>query len=265
MALLLLSKLNIGKKIYEVEQDFARDILHFFHSYLLRENKHIRDLQRDIGKFFQKLTGLEKIDMETAKKQEIRERINVMSQLWEQRTEKYKKDFLRGFFLSEGLELGQKLSKRFEGFLEELGRVRVIKEAEKQEERIGINLFKVDKDSIEHFLERKWTPDKKTWSDRVEEIKQGAGREFGKIFKYCIDKGLGYPEILRSVKKQIAKDAVRLENIIRTEGQRIQNDIMMINYHKNQAYLSGIQYLATLDMRTCLVCGSYDGQKYFYS
>lgn len=46
----------------------------------------------------------------------------------------------------------------------------------------------------------------------------------------------------------------RLVAIARTEVQRVANDVALASYVENADVISGVQWLATLDSRTCLVC-----------
>jgi hypothetical protein len=63
----------------------------------------------------------------------------------------------------------------------------------------------------------------------------------------------------------IGKDAMmRAEMIARTEIQRVSNAVTRKIYEENQDVIKGIQYTATLDRRTCIICGSDDGAVYYY-
>jgi SPP1 gp7 family putative phage head morphogenesis protein len=64
----------------------------------------------------------------------------------------------------------------------------------------------------------------------------------------------------------IGKDArMRAEMIARTEIQRVSNAVTRKIYEENQDVVKGIQYIATLDRRTCIICGSDDGQVWYYN
>lgn len=54
------------------------------------------------------------------------------------------------------------------------------------------------------------------------------------------------------------------EVIARTEIMRVSNGVRDRVYEQNQDILKGVEYLATLDPRTCIVCGSLDGKVFEY-
>lgn len=125
-------------------------------------------------------------------------------------------------------------------------------------------IFKVDQASIDRMIDRKWAPDGVGYRDRVERLGAGFGDKFERIFKDGFTKGLGYPEITRNLRKEIAVSARQLDRIVRTEGQRVQSEIAIESYRRNQEYVSGIEYTSALDVNTCQVCGSYDRNTYYF-
>lgn len=54
----------------------------------------------------------------------------------------------------------------------------------------------------------------------------------------------------------------RLVTIARTEIQRVANGIALATYEANSDVISGVQWLGTLDSRTCPVCGSLHNRVY---
>lgn len=56
----------------------------------------------------------------------------------------------------------------------------------------------------------------------------------------------------------------RLVSIARTEVQRVSNTVALRTYAENTGILSGVQWLATLDSRTCLVCAPLHNRVYRY-
>jgi SPP1 gp7 family putative phage head morphogenesis protein len=56
----------------------------------------------------------------------------------------------------------------------------------------------------------------------------------------------------------------RLVAIARTETQRVANDVALATYAENTDVLSGVQWLATLDSRTCLVCAPLHNRVWRY-
>lgn len=54
------------------------------------------------------------------------------------------------------------------------------------------------------------------------------------------------------------------EVIARTEILRVNNEVRDAMYEANRDVVKGVQYVATLDHRTCLVCGARDGKVFIY-
>lgn len=73
--------------------------------------------------------------------------------------------------------------------------------------------------------------------------------------------GLG-PTLTGKMGKELA---IQSEIIARTEIMRIQNAVGKRIFEENQDVLKGMQHLATLDDRTCLVCGVKDGTIYYFN
>lgn len=64
----------------------------------------------------------------------------------------------------------------------------------------------------------------------------------------------------------IGERIVRQSDVIaRTEIMRVSNSVQKGIYDKNQDILKGVQYVATLDDRTCEVCGAIDGKVFYYN
>lgn len=57
----------------------------------------------------------------------------------------------------------------------------------------------------------------------------------------------------------------RLVAIARTEIQRVSNEAALATYRQNTDVIKGVQYLATLDSRTCLTCAPYHGQVFTFA
>ena len=57
---------------------------------------------------------------------------------------------------------------------------------------------------------------------------------------------------------------LRAGMIARSEIQYVSNQVSRSIYLENQDILKGVQFLATLDNRTCLVCASKDGKNFYY-
>lgn len=54
----------------------------------------------------------------------------------------------------------------------------------------------------------------------------------------------------------------RLVAIARTETQRVANDVAIATYEENSDVVEGMEWLATLDSRTCLLCAPLHGRRW---
>ena len=54
----------------------------------------------------------------------------------------------------------------------------------------------------------------------------------------------------------------RMIVIARTEIQRVANDVALATYAENSDVIEAVEWLATLDSRTCLVCAALHGKVY---
>lgn len=73
-------------------------------------------------------------------------------------------------------------------------------------------------------------------------------------------RGLGVDASVREIMRAtgaLRGERERLVTLVRTEFQRTANAVAMESYVANQDVLAGVQYLATLDSRTCPLCGPY--------
>lgn len=249
------------QKVFQVEQCMANELIAVAHEEIREENRIIRDFREGVA---DNLTDVSFVvgKEELTDKQSITVSATALGDYWAKAVDFHNEKYVMPW-LKDNIRATKDFWKIFSDGLVELQKNQVT-EAKEVVPGLAMKLFKVDEKNIEKFWIRKWTKDGKTWIERLEEIKKGASKDFEKIFKKGFREGKGYAEMLRQAKKKIAKDAVRLERIIRTEGQRIQNDIAMMTYHKNQEYLSGLEFTAALDRRTCEVCGAYDRNQYWY-
>lgn len=255
------------EKIYKIEQELSDKLLYLQVKNIRASNAYIRSFRKEIRKFFKEL------------EQDIKflgiENIYIWG-YWalEIKVQKLK---IKKFFLNN-LGFSKSINGLLLKFLTQIEREKrkdikeskisvafENKQVQEGEGTLDIKIFEVDKDSIDHFLEKRWTKDKKLWTERLDEMMSPKEKAFfTKTFKSGLDKGLGYQKILEPLKKRMAKNVVRMERIIHTEGQRIQNDILMKSYFENREYIQGIEYTATLDTRTCMVCGAYDGKIFWW-
>lgn len=108
-------------------------------------------------------------------------------------------------------------------------------------------------------------PDKAPWTKRLAPDLVELNAEIGAATARGIARGASMPDIARMLKVvpglvETYRD--RLVVIARTEVQRAANEVAMANYAANNDVISGVQWLATLDSRTCLRCAPRHNQVY---
>ena len=70
-------------------------------------------------------------------------------------------------------------------------------------------------------------------------------------------------EIVAEMRDVLGEDRM-YEAYARTAVQAVNNRALDTLYQDNQKLLNGLQYMASLDDRTCLICAGYDGRVYWY-
>lgn len=120
----------------------------------------------------------------------------------------------------------------------------------------------VEAEEVDRFLDREFYG--KTITERMDEIRAGIGIEATKIYSEAYKSGLGYRDVQKKLYQAFAIGGYQLERLVRTEGQRISNDILLRTYEKNKEWVDGIMFQATLDVRTCETCAQYDRHEFWY-
>lgn len=244
-------------KIFAMEKKIALEILAMEHKAIVFENRYVLDFRQDLRQFFSTELFRQKID----NGMQAKIMLETASRQWGEKLEFYQANFR--FYLTSQIFFIQKntqaiLSKYF-------SMLYTLTESIEDYPGSEDTLKDIESEIVQRFLLRRWTSDQKTWKERITQMAGPiAQARFARIFAKGMKEGRGYHEMLREAKKIIALDAVKLEKIIRTEGQRIQNDILLYTYDRNKRFLSGLEYTATLDTRTCTTCGAFDGQQFFY-
>jgi len=81
----------------------------------------------------------------------------------------------------------------------------------------------------------------------------------------AVAQGASIPEIARRIGRDtgiVETYRGRLVAIARTETQRVANTVALQSYAQNADVLDGVQWLSTLDTRTCVVCGARHARIY---
>lgn len=72
--------------------------------------------------------------------------------------------------------------------------------------------------------------------------------------------GQSVPQVARTLESVLGNQRWEAERIVRSEFVRAGNQAALLTYQQNEDLLSGVQWLSTLDQRTCLLCAKLDGR-----
>lgn len=103
------------------------------------------------------------------------------------------------------------------------------------------------------------------WTDRLAVDLVAAHDGIRDAITEGIARGLSMPNIAALIERTQSVEETyrnRFVAIARTEVQRVANDVALASYIENADVLDGVQWLATLDSRTCLVCAPLHAQVY---
>ena len=112
--------------------------------------------------------------------------------------------------------------------------------------------------SITEALENRWKGE--NYSERVWKNTHLVAKEAGVIIDAGISSGASVAQMTHDIKDLFDVAAYAAERLVRTEVNRMHNDATLKSY--KAMGVDRYTFLATLDARTCSVCGALDG-KYF--
>ena len=75
-------------------------------------------------------------------------------------------------------------------------------------------------------------------------------------------RGTGVGGVAKQVQGVLGNTKWQAERIVRSEFGRVTNQAALAQFDQNKELLNGVQWVATLDDRTCLECGDLDGEVY---
>lgn len=73
-------------------------------------------------------------------------------------------------------------------------------------------------------------------------------------------RGQSVPQVARALQSTMRNTRWEAERIVRSEFTRVAAQSSLLQYQQNRDLLAGVQWVSTLDARTCLQCGVLDGQ-----
>lgn len=103
------------------------------------------------------------------------------------------------------------------------------------------------------------------WTERLAADLFAAQASIQDALARMVAQGASIPDIARAIKATgTIRETYRgrLVSIARTEVQRVANTVALATYEANADVLGAVQWLATLDSRTCLVCAPLHNKVY---
>lgn len=94
----------------------------------------------------------------------------------------------------------------------------------------------------------------------LDDFAQQAFRQVRNTLIYGLSQGEDVPTVARMIRQQLGNLQYQAERIVRTEYVRAANQAALNTYQRNANLIRGVQWVATLDSRTCLQCAVLDGK-----
>lgn len=112
--------------------------------------------------------------------------------------------------------------------------------------------------AVTEALENKWKGE--NYSDRVWKNTKLVAQEAGRIIDEGISSGASVAQMSHDIKDLFNVASYASERLVRTEINRMHNDATIKSY--KAMGVDDYTFLATLDARTCSVCGALDGKHF---
>lgn len=100
-------------------------------------------------------------------------------------------------------------------------------------------------------------------AERMADLEPAAQARLKRAFQEGVVRGDGAARIASGVRKAVGAKSITARQATvwaRTQIQRVANDSARMVYQQNAHLVPRVQWMATLDKRTCLLCGSKDGK-----
>ena len=104
-----------------------------------------------------------------------------------------------------------------------------------------------------------------------EELGQAQAIKVNQQIMIGVAEGEGIDEIVRRIRGTaknryrdgiLARSRREIESVVRTSVSGVVNNVRQASYRANADVVKAVQWVSTLDYRTCEVCAAYDGQVY---
>lgn len=126
-------------------------------------------------------------------------------------------------------------------------------------EPVAVDLVGPDIDRVRQLAEQPIGG--QVWTERVGANFQEMGEQINRSLTTSFTTGEGIGAAQRRLRQHVEQLGIQRATLIaRTEIQRAANDSALALYERNRDVIKGVQWVSTLDSRTCLICASLDGQ-----
>ena len=105
--------------------------------------------------------------------------------------------------------------------------------------------------------------DKAEIPESIAKLKKWGDIKVKKLLAQGVEHGWSPRKIAKEIGDALG-DPRRYRAMVRTAVQQVNNASLADSFENNKGYLRGLQYVATLDTRTCPVCQANDGKIYVY-
>ena len=119
---------------------------------------------------------------------------------------------------------------------------------------------RVTKEYFDWMASKPWTSDGKTFSNRIWKDQETLVDELYKEFTVAATRGANFKEASRRMSRKMNVSYKKCLRLLNTEDSFFSNKAVMDAYKKTTA--DEYMILATLDRRTCEICGSQDNNHY---
>lgn len=119
---------------------------------------------------------------------------------------------------------------------------------------------RVTREYFDWMASKPWTSDGKTFSDRIWKDQETLVDELYKEFTVAATRGANFKEASRRMSRKMNVSYKKCLRLLNTEDSFFSNKAVMDAYKKTTA--DEYMILATLDRRTCEICGSQDTMHY---
>lgn len=119
---------------------------------------------------------------------------------------------------------------------------------------------RVTKEYFDWIAKNPWTSDGKTFSDRIWKDQGKLVDELYKEFTVAATRGANFKEVSKRMSRKMNVSYKKCLRLLNTEDSFFSNKAVMDAYKKSTA--DEYMILATLDRRTCEICGSQDTNHY---